>query len=245
MRHALNNRQCRQNRRLLSRLIPAFHLRYDSRQLRQRDVPVIHRRVAVRLAGLLPITLLCACVSTATNDELQRLRAENQQLRQQIQASNAAPAVAAPAAAAPAAAGSEAVVSAAPPAAAATPPAAVATPAPAAPPPAAALPQPPPGYALVKINPAHPHKAFDDTGCSDGWFGGPAGPDAPWKHQEQWDDLRRGMSMAQVEKILGEQHYETASGDRVSWQYGRCGHMSMSNVLFVDGRLAIWERPDR
>jgi hypothetical protein len=102
---------------------------------------------------------------------------------------------------------------------------------PGAPPPAA-----PEGYRLVKEP-----EPYSRTGCSEGLFS--AGPDAPWKHAENWRALERGMSADEVEALLGPEHYNVGSGARIAWQYGKCGAKARGTVVYQNGQLRSWKAP--
>jgi hypothetical protein len=123
-----------------------------------------------------------------------------------------------------------------PAAAAATGPV-VAPVAPVAPAPAAATPAIPPGYELVKAP-----EPYSQTGCSHGLFS--RSPDAPWRHGDTWDALNKGMTPAEVEKLLGPDHYNLKGDGRLAWQYGKCGHDAEGSAIFENGRLLYWQKPD-
>jgi hypothetical protein len=93
---------------------------------------------------------------------------------------------------------------------------------------AATTPAPPAGYKLVKVDPnEEPPLPKDDR----------------WRDPANWDMLVAGMSMNEVESILGVEHRVISAKGRVQWGYGKIGRDLISRVIFVDGRLAVWERP--
>lgn len=102
------------------------------------------------------------------------------------------------------------------------------------------LPPPPPGYKLVKIQPPPP--PYSDTGCHRGGFFS-VGPDKPWKHEDRWLALRVGMTPAEVERLLGKEHYDIAGDGRIGWEYGKCGVAYQGIVVFADGKVAYWKKP--
>lgn len=175
--------------------------------------------------------LLLSFTAAAGDDELQRLRSENAQLRAQLQSLRAQ---------CPTAAKSGAVSG--PIAAPNTPPGAAPETALPVPPPGyklvkeADLPAPPPGYKLVKE--AEPHS---ESGCRKGVFAQTA--DAPWKHEEQWNALDRGMKPAEVEKLLGDDHYNVLAKGRQMWQYGKCGNNVDGFVVFDGSEVLFWQAP--
>jgi predicted nucleic acid-binding Zn ribbon protein len=82
---------------------------------------------------------------------------------------------------------------------------------------------------------------YSRTGCSRGLFQGIA--PAQWQEQNLWQDLEKGQTPAEVEKILGPEHYDESGGGNVIWHYGRCGVSSRAQVLFTQGRLTDWRAP--
>lgn len=184
---------------------------------------------AATLALLALLGTLPAAVRA--DDELTRLRSENAQLKAQIEDLQKS---------CPAAAARHAAVSAAqPPAAAPAPgPMAATAEATTAPP----VPTVPPGYQLVKIE---PKEAYADTGCTYGLTQRMPGPDdLPWKLQDNWNALRQGMTPKEVEKLLGVEHHEVRSGSRIGWQYGTCGKTYKGLVVFDQGHVLFWQKPD-
>ena len=117
------------------------------------------------------------------------------------------------------------------------------TPAPAT---AAAVAEIPKGYKLVPINtpvPVDPlTPPYDRTGCSRDVFKGP--PPAKWNDISNWSGLRNGLDPAQVEEILGKEHYNASGHGRVEWQYGRCGDQIAGRVQFLEGKVVYWQVPD-
>lgn len=82
---------------------------------------------------------------------------------------------------------------------------------------------------------------YSRTGCSRGLFKG-IDP-ARWQDPELWLELEKGQSPAEVEKLLGVEHYDERGGNSVVWHYGKCGASSMAQVLFTRGKLADWRAP--
>lgn len=192
---------------------------------------------------LLALCLALAPLAAAGRDDTQALQRENQTLRQQIQRQQAeidalkAQLQKRPAPA-PAPSASVATAASAPPPTA--PPGyklVKINPLPAAP---ASLPPPPPGYRLVKIQPPPPR--YSDTGCHRGGFFS-VGPDKPWKHEDRWLALRVGMSPAEVERLLGKEHFDISGNGRVGWEYGKCAAAYQGIVVFADGKVAYWKKP--
>lgn len=194
----------------------------------------------IRLRPLLLALVVtpCAVLAETPTVENQRLRAQIEQLQAQLRAIEAqCPTAIAPIAApapspaavanppAPAAASRDA----APVPASAPSPAAAAAPPPVNAPASAAVPSPPPGYKLVKIDPKQP----------------PDLPvDARFRDIHNWEALTRGMSEPDVEDLLGTEHRTLTRNGRVQWSYGVAGLSPVGRVIFVDGRLAIWEQPN-
>lgn len=84
---------------------------------------------------------------------------------------------------------------------------------------------------------------YSRSGCSLGLFKGIE--PAKWQDRDLWLDLGKGQSAAQVEKLLGVEHYDERGGGNVIWHYGRCGGASMAQVLFSNGQLVDWRAPTR
>ena len=82
---------------------------------------------------------------------------------------------------------------------------------------------------------------YSRTGCSRGLFKGIE--PARWQEPDLWLELEKGQSPAQVEKLLGIEHYDERGGGNIVWHYGKCGASSMAQVLFKQGRLADWRAP--
>lgn len=82
---------------------------------------------------------------------------------------------------------------------------------------------------------------YSRTGCSRGLFKGIEA--ARWQDTDLWLELEKGQSPAQVEKLLGVEHYDERGGGNIVWHYGKCGDSSMAQVLFEQGRLADWRAP--
>ena len=82
---------------------------------------------------------------------------------------------------------------------------------------------------------------YSRTGCSRGLFKGIE--PARWQDHELWLELEKGQSPAEVEKLLGVEHYDERGGGNIVWHFGKCGASSMAQVLFKQGRLADWRAP--
>lgn len=159
-------------------------------------------------------------------DACAALRAENEALKARIlelEKGTAPAAAAAPVAAAP--------VATAP-----VPPTIPATP---APPPTASEPASKPTK-IVRVVEEEP---YSRSGCRGGLF--KSIPHAIWMEVDRWQDLDKGMSPAEVEKLLGPEHYVSTGGNRIKWEYGKCGSFSDAQLLFQDGRLIDWRAPDQ
>lgn len=220
-------------------------------------------RSAFLAMGLIALASSC---TAAADPETEQLRAENLLLKAQLRAlqqscpvAQAAPAgTAAPVAAARAPTASVAVVT--PPVADAPPatipvPVTPSTPAPpsaaaatSATPVAAAAPAAvvPKGYKLVPVNapdyvdPLAP--PYDRTGCSRDLFSGP--PPAKWTDASNWSGLRRGLTPAKVEELLGREHFDASGHGRTEWQFGKCGDSVAGRVQFQDSQVVFWQTPD-
>ena len=187
---------------------------------------------------LIPLLLLSTAAFADSTEELRRLQEENAELKAQLACvqhpetatgctpaatpaaspgGNAAP----PPAAVPASTGGGS--SAAPAAPASTTP---------------ALPTPPPGYIIVKAP-----EPNSETGCTIDLFDFHA-PDVPWKHEQNWIDLRTGMSPKDVEHLIGNQHYEINRDGHTIWQYGKCGVNVQGTVVFQAGQVLFWQAPN-
>jgi hypothetical protein len=70
-------------------------------------------------------------------------------------------------------------------------------------------------------------------------------PYAKWMNGELWLELEKGMSPVEVESLLGAEHYDTAGGGNVKWEYGKCGARARAQLLFVQGQLADWRPPSK
>ena len=82
---------------------------------------------------------------------------------------------------------------------------------------------------------------YSRSGCRQSLFEG-ATP-GKWQDADLWVDLEKGQLPAQVEALLGPEHYDERGGDSIIWHYGKCGASSMAQVLFTKGRLADWRKP--
>lgn len=84
---------------------------------------------------------------------------------------------------------------------------------------------------------------YSRTGCSLGLFKGI--PPGKWQKIDLWGELEKGQTPAQVEAILGPEHYDESGGGNVIWHYGRCGVASRAQALFSKGRLEDWRPPSQ
>ena len=84
---------------------------------------------------------------------------------------------------------------------------------------------------------------YSRSGCSRGLFKGIE--PAQWQESDRWLDLEKGQSPAEVEKLLGAEHYDERGGSNVIWHYGKCGASSRAQVLFTNSKLADWRAPSR
>lgn len=114
---------------------------------------------------------------------------------------------------------------------------AVATPAPAAidPKTPGLAPKPAKTVRIVEEEP------YSRSGCRAGLF--TPLPPARWMERDRWEDLEKGMSAVEVERMLGVEHYDTEGGGRIKWEYGKCGSSSKAQLLFENGRLIDWRAP--
>lgn len=181
-----------------------------------------------KLCAALLVSFACSLAAAQADDaaadnaqlraEIARLKAENQALRQ-----------ACPAARAPAAAAASATATAMP--AAVQPAAADAA-----------------GRSMADVEmappppPSAPPRAYADTGCNRSLFRGP--PPGKWQDGKRWEGLHQGMSMAEVEAVLGVEHYDEAADGKVKWEYGRCGRSYEGIVVFAGGSVTAWSPPD-
>lgn len=215
--------------------------------------PLVHNpAMNLSLIQRLGLALVLAAVAAhaAAADSLEQLRAENARLRAQLQQLQQSCPVAA---AAPTAVPADKPVGVAPPAAPApVAPAVVASP---APPPVAAAPASPAaiasvpvpvGYKLVPVStpdwvdPLSP--PYDHAGCSRALGKGPM--PAKWTDADNWLDVQRGQSPADVEKEVGKEHFDTQGRGLVEWQYGKCGDSVAGRVVFQDNRVVSIQAPD-
>jgi len=82
---------------------------------------------------------------------------------------------------------------------------------------------------------------YSRSGCRAGLF--TPLPPARWMERDRWEDLEKGMSAVEVERMLGIEHYDTEGGGRTKWEYGKCGSASKAQLLFENGRLLDWRAP--
>ncbi|MCK9194108.1 MAG: hypothetical protein M0P19_09590, partial [Nevskia sp.] len=94
----------------------------------------------------------------------------------------------------------------------------------------------PEGYQLVKVKPAEPYSL---TGCKKY----KDAVDTRWKQRDNWEILSRGLSMRDVEDLLGIEHYDISSSNRIGWKYGKCGAAAKGEVVFEDGKVLFWRKP--
>jgi hypothetical protein len=104
----------------------------------------------------------------------------------------------------------------------------------------------PAGYKLVPlsapdwVDPLSP--PYDHAGCSRALGKGPV--PAKWNEADNWLDVQRGLSMEEVEKSLGKEHFNAQGRGVTEWQYGKCGDTVAGRVLFQDGKVVSWQTPD-
>jgi hypothetical protein len=68
-----------------------------------------------------------------------------------------------------------------------------------------------------------------------------AGGQDRWKQVENWRSLKRGMTEADVRRLLGEPHKVNATARFTAWQY-----QPGADVVFDrDGRVGAWTEPSR
>lgn len=84
---------------------------------------------------------------------------------------------------------------------------------------------------------------YSRSGCRRGLLKGVA--PARWQDADLWLDLEKGQSPAQVEALLGSEHFDESGGGNVIWHYGKCGATSLAQVLFSNGKLSDWRVPSR
>lgn len=183
-------------------------------------------RLLVSIVGTWLAIAALPTMADPMQDELQRLRNENAQLRQQLdqlrlstpnaaaatnpaQAPNVLPATEAPGASSAPVASTM-----------------IAPPAPVA----------PPGYKLLKDVPEAP---YSRTGCRKY----KDAVDTRWKQRDNWESLARGQTTAEVEDLLGIEHHDIADGRRTGWQYGKCEASVRGVVVFEAGKVLYWDQP--
>jgi hypothetical protein len=170
----------------------------------------------LRLACVAAMLSLAGCASRGSGDDPAALHAQIAQLKAQLAAAEQ----------------QLAALHAAPAATVAVAPPATAT-AETVPPPA------PPGKEYVLVDKT---EANSQTGCSKGLF--QASADRPWKHEQNWREINRGMSPPEVEKYLGPDHYDVNAKGRTAWQYGKCDSNVQAFVVFESGHVLFWQPPD-
>jgi hypothetical protein len=181
-----------------------------------------------------PLALAALLLLASAAPHADPLADENARLRQQVldlKARNAALEQACPAAAAaaPAAVPVPQPQPAAPVAAAAAP---------------AAAPPPPPVVAAAAPAEAPAPKPYASTGCERSLGSGPAS--AKWQSAKAWRGLKKDMSGAEVEAVLGVEHYDVERpGGRLQWQYGRCGSHWAGDATLLNGVLESSNPPDQ
>lgn len=95
----------------------------------------------------------------------------------------------------------------------------------------------------ISAKPDAIEKPYSRTGCSKGLFQNSKA--ARWQDVERWADLEKGLSQAEVEALLGVEHYDENGGGNIIWHYGKCDASSRAQVLFDNGRLMDWRAPSR
>lgn len=98
-------------------------------------------------------------------------------------------------------------------------------------------PKPPAQVVVTEVEP------YSRSGCRPSLFQDI--PYAIWMDEHRWEELHKGMSAVEVETLLGPEHYDTAGGGNVKWEYGKCGEQARAELLFVRGKLAEWRAPRR
>lgn len=191
----------------------------------------VHRTLPLAALALMAISNFSF---GADDSELIRLRRENAELHRQLDAVNRQCAASAPKPAPLAAAphaGTESPAGPAPvlPAAAAPDESAKAAP---------SAPSVPAGYKLVKIPPSD-LEPYANIGCDRGRDS----KDPRWKRKDNWEYLAAGMSQEEVRDLLGIEHHDIANGDRVGWEYGKCGLRAHGTVVFTNGVVSYWKAP--
>lgn len=96
----------------------------------------------------------------------------------------------------------------------------------------------PPGYKLVPIGPPRPEDRYIATGC-----GNNSPHNVPWKQSANWSLLAKGLSPADVEDLLGPEHYNVVNNGRIAWQYGKCDYGVRGSVVFENGLVVVWQAP--
>lgn len=83
---------------------------------------------------------------------------------------------------------------------------------------------------------------YSRTGCSTGLFN--SAPRARWQDAD-WQDLLKGMTAAEVETLLGVEHFDVTGGGNTIWQFGKCGNTAIAEALFSQGLLEHWRAPSQ
>ncbi len=96
----------------------------------------------------------------------------------------------------------------------------------------------PPGYKLVPVGAPRPEDRYIATGC-----GNNSPHNVPWKQSANWSLLAKGLSPADVEDLLGPEHYNVVKNGRIAWQYGKCDYGVRGSVVFENGLVVVWQAP--
>lgn len=103
---------------------------------------------------------------------------------------------------------------------------------------------PQPKEVPVPAQPSKPAQKYAAAGCDRGLLSGPEA--GRWQKLQNWDAVTKGLTPAEVEAIVGVEHYDvTLRNGRTQWQYGRCSSSYEAAVEFLDGRVVSVVPPDR
>ncbi len=92
--------------------------------------------------------------------------------------------------------------------------------------------------------PSKPVQKYAAAGCDRGLLSGPEA--GRWQKLQNWNAVTKGLAPAEVEAIIGVEHYDvTLRNGRTQWQYGRCSSSYEGAVEFLDGRVVSVVPPDR
>ena len=89
-----------------------------------------------------------------------------------------------------------------------------------------------------------PKQKYADAGCDLSLFHSAA--KSAWQISSNWDKVKRGATMQEVETALGVEHYDkTQRNGDVQWEYGSCGSSWEGAVLFSGDKVVSVTPPDR